>query len=172
MGYLDANNSVNALADIFRTKYGKNPTADELVDYGLRSSPRGTSIFNTWDTLYDGDSQRGNSISTNRYHASGSNLLFQTLRNDIIGFNLQSQNAFQMTSQAFTENVMPGVSSEYTAVLGRDQVGLAKFNPNPLNQYNSQSLSYYDNFPASNDSIYHYNNNSGGNPRGYNMNRY
>ncbi len=167
MSYLDANSSVNALADIFRKKYGKDPTADELVDYGLRISPRGTSIFDTWDTLYDGDKQRGNSISPNRYYANGDNLLFQTVRNDIVGFDLGSRNSFQMTGQTFTENVMPGVSSSYSAILGRDRVGLAQFNPNPINQYNYQTLSYYGNYPVDNSYYYYYGNNDNGNPRGY-----
>ncbi len=172
MSYLDANSSVNALAEIFRKKYGKEPTADELVDYGLRISPRGTSIFDTWDTLYDEDRHIGNSISPNRYYANGSNLLFQTVRNDIIGFDLATRNSFQMTGQTFTENVVPGVSSSYSAILGRDRVGLAQFNPNPVNQYNYQFLSYYDNFPINNDLNYYYNNNNNGNPRGYNLNRF
>jgi len=163
---------VDALAANFQQTYGFSATASQLMDYANRNSFAGqASIFSVWNQLAStnsnvadlSDSQKQKQavasqtpiIDPLKSYANGQNLLFQDSSNNVLGFNLGNDTAYQMTAQQFTNLVVPPSSTSsgqsifpsYVATLYDNQIGLSA--PTPVNNsiFNVSPSTCYDQIP-------------------------
>ncbi len=110
-GQLTVNTAISSLAQNFNTQFGVNPSGSDLLLYAKLTSPIQVSLFNTLDTLYDGDNILGNSISPARVTTGQNDITFTTLSGTPLSFNFNTAPQTQSVSPLYANYVKPSTTT-------------------------------------------------------------
>ncbi len=110
-GQLTVNTAINSLAQNFNTQFGVNPSGSDLLLYAKLTSPIQVSLFNTLDTLYDGDNIFGNSISPARVTTGQNDITFTTLSGTPLTFGFNTAPQTQSVSPLYANYVQPSTTA-------------------------------------------------------------
>jgi len=159
-GQLTVNTAISSLAQNFNTQFGVNPSGSDLLLYAKLTSPIQVSLFNTLDTLYDGDNILGNSISPARVTTGQNDITFTTLSGTPLTFNFNTVPQTQSVSPLYANYVSPSTTastSSTTSPLTTTSLSSGATTITPLQQSTPASTSVPSSITYNINNYYNYN---------------